>query len=127
MMAITSVSLGQVSHFNTFCLPQSRYRAQQASLFGDLFIVLFLCAQVLDGAFTYMGVHVFGPGIEANPLIAWLMGQLGPALALVSAKSAAIVFGSFLHLLNVHIAVAMLTLVYLALAIGPWTHLLYFF
>jgi hypothetical protein len=88
---------------------------------------VFLCAQVLDGAFTYIGLGVFGHGIEANPLIAWLIGMLGPAGALASAKATAIVAGSFLHLLDVHVAVATLTGMYLVLAIGPWTHLLFFF
>lgn len=126
-MAITSLSLGQVGQIGNFWLPESSNRTQQATWFGNLAIIIFLCAQVLDGVFTYMGVHAFGPTIEANPLIAWLMGQLGPAAALASAKSVAIVLGAFLHLVQVHLAVAMLTLVYLALAIGPWTHLLYFF
>jgi hypothetical protein len=90
-------------------------------------IVLFLCAQVFDGALTYVGLSVFGPSIEANPLIAWLISVVGPAPALVSAKMAAIAAGAFLHLSAVHRIVATLTGFYMLLAIGPWTHLLFFF
>jgi hypothetical protein len=70
---------------------------------------------------------VFGPTIEANPLLAWLIGTVGAAPALASAKTAAIVAGAFLHLISVHRVVATLTCVYLLAAIGPWTHLLFFF
>lgn len=95
--------------------------------YGDVVMVVFLSTQILDGAFTYVGLKVFGPTIEANPLIAWLIGALGPAAALTCAKLAAIGFGAFLHLSAVHRTIATLTGIYLLLAIGPWTHLLFFF
>lgn len=96
-------------------------------VYGDVVMVVFLCTQILDGAFTYVGLQVFGPTIEANPLIAWLIGALGPAAALTLAKVTAIAFGAFLHLSSVHRTIATLTGIYLLLAIGPWTHLLFFF
>src|SRR5262245_60653207 len=117
----------EVLPFGAFGLPEGRPRIPEARLFGDLVIVLFLCSQILDGAFTYVGLQVFGPAIEANPLLAWLIGVVGPAGALTLAKAAAIVAGGFLHLLSVHRVIAMLTGFYLLLAIGPWTHLLFFF
>jgi Domain of unknown function (DUF5658) len=104
-------------------LPSSRLRSR---VFGDLVIIVFLCAQILDGVFTYMGLQIFGPTIEANPLIASLMHTLGPVVALTLAKFAAMVFGAFLHLSAVHNVVATLTGLYLLLAIGPWTSLLFF-
>jgi hypothetical protein len=126
-MAETGLQTHQVAQPGTFWLPERSPVRWQARAFGDLVIVAFLIAQVLDGAFTYVGLQVFGHSIEANPLIAWLIGLLGPAGALASAKSVAIVAGGFLHLLHVHLAVAVLTGLYLLLAVGPWTHLLFFF
>jgi hypothetical protein len=38
-------------------------------LFGDVMVLGFLIVQCLDGAFTYLGVRTWGPGIEANPLM----------------------------------------------------------
>lgn len=107
--------------------PSRGYSPSRRALFGDLVIVLFICAQVLDGAFTYMGLHVFGPSIEANPLVGWLIACIGPAAALAFAKTSAMAAGAFLHLSSVHGVVALLTGFYLLLAIGPWTHLLFFF
>lgn len=117
----------QVAPMGAFGQPQGSLRDRYASLFGDVAIIAFLCAQVLDGVFTYMGLRAFGHGIEANPLIAWLVATMGPVGALASAKAAAIVAGAFLHLADVHGIVAVLTGIYVLLAIAPWTHLLFFF
>ena len=35
--------------------------------FGDLAVLVFVIVQCLDGALTYLGVHTWGMGIEANP------------------------------------------------------------
>ena len=37
------------------------------STFGDLMVVVFLVVQCLDGVLTYLGVSIWGPGVEANP------------------------------------------------------------
>ncbi|HJQ84230.1 MAG TPA: DUF5658 family protein [Candidatus Binatia bacterium] len=43
-----------------------------------------LALQVFDGVATYVGVHA---GMaEGNPLLAWALGQLGPASALLLFK-----------------------------------------
>ena len=42
---------------------------QPKSRFGDLMVVGFVLMQCLDAAFTYVGVSIWGPAIEANPLI----------------------------------------------------------
>jgi hypothetical protein len=118
---------GQVNSAAAFMLPEGREAASESRLFGDLVILLFLCAQVLDGVLTYVGLHAFGPSIEANPLLAWLIAAIGPAGALTSAKGAAIIAGSFLHLFAVHRLIAVLTGIYFLVAIVPWTHLLFFF
>lgn len=95
------------------------------ALFGNAVIVLFLLAQVLDGALTYVGVHAFGRGVEANPLMAWLIHAVGPGPALAGAKAIAAAFGALLHLLEVHLVVAVLTAIYLMAAVTPWVTLLF--
>ena len=93
--------------------------------FGNIALVLFLLAQCLDGVLTYVGVVTFGTGVEANPLIATLMGYLGAATALLTAKTIAAALGIALHLRGVHSAVALLTAFYYVVAILPWVAVLY--
>jgi len=90
------------------------------SAFGDLMVVGFLVVQCLDGVLTYFGVSIWGPGIEANPLISMAMAVAGPIPGLAGAKLVAIAFGIVLHLRRVHNVVALLTLIYLTVAIVPW-------
>jgi hypothetical protein len=92
----------------------------QHSLFGDLVVIGFLCVQVLDGVFTYLGVHMFGPGIEANPLVSSAVAFAGPGAGLTAVKATAIALGMVLHLRRVHNLVALLTAIYFAAAILPW-------
>lgn len=96
------------------------------SLFGDLAVLGFLLAQALDGTLTYIGVHVFGVGIEANPLIGWLIASFGEGPALTGAKLVAGLFGIALHLSCVHRVVAGLAAFYVAVAVLPWLAILYF-
>jgi hypothetical protein len=93
------------------------------SRFGDLVVVGFLVVQFLDGGFTYVGVSIWGPGIEANPLLSSAMAHAGVGTSLALAKSIAIAFGIILHLYRVHTVVAMLTVFYVAAAIVPWAAL----
>src|SRR5215510_9121182 len=73
-------------------------RLSRSTTFGNTVIVLFFLSQALDGAFTYIGILTWGPTIEGNPLLAWLMASVGPGVALASAKLAAAGFGMILHL-----------------------------
>jgi hypothetical protein len=93
------------------------------STFGDLAGVAFLLVQGLDGVFTYLGVSIWGPSIEANPIISSAMAIVGPVSGLATAKLIAISLGIVLHLRRVHNLVAALTAVYVAVAILPWTAL----
>jgi hypothetical protein len=95
------------------------------NLFGDVALVLFLVAQASDGVLTYVGVSIYGAGIEGNPLIAWLMASMGHGLALTTAKMTAASFGIALHLVSVHKAVAALALFYLVAAVYPWAAILF--
>jgi hypothetical protein len=103
----------------------SRARAERLTRFGNWAIVLFLVMQGLDGVFTYVGLAVYGPAIEANPLLSWLMHNFGTAPALAGAKLTAAGLGIVLHLVAVHRAVALLAILYACAAILPWTHLLF--
>jgi hypothetical protein len=93
------------------------------SRFGDLAVIGFVLVQCLDAVFTYRGVSIWGPSIEANPLISSAMATAGVLVGLCAAKGVAIGFGMLLHLHRVHSLVALLTAIYLAAAILPWTAL----
>jgi hypothetical protein len=96
-------------------------------LWGDIVLVLFLLAQAADGALTYVGVSTYGPHMEGNPLVAWLMTTIGDGAGLATAKVTAGFFGIALHLSAVHKAVALLTAFYFAVAIVPWIAILFVF
>lgn len=85
--------------------------------------IAFVVVQALDGAMTFVGMKAFGIHIEANPLIAWYVSMLGPALALCAVKLFAVACGVALYLTAQHKAIAVLALAYLLAAIGPWLHL----
>lgn len=95
------------------------------SRLGDVALVLFLLAQCFDGALTYVGVISFGIESEANPLISGLMLRFGEEAGLLGAKVVAALLGIALHLRQVHGAVALLTVFYVAAAIVPWTAILF--
>lgn len=93
------------------------------SLFGDLVVVSFLVVQYLDGVFTYLGLRIWGPGIEANPIISSAITAGGVVIGLGGAKAVAMAFGILLHLRGVHMLVLVLTAIYFTVAIVPWTAL----
>ena len=92
---------------------------------GIVVLIMFLVTQVCDGVLTYMGVRVYGLGIEANPFLAWLMATLGQGLALATAKTGAGAIGVGLHLAGVRRVVAGLAAFYLLVAILPWIAILF--
>lgn len=85
---------------------------------------MFLCLQVADGAFTYLGITVVGL-TEGNPLIAHYMEQVGVGPSLTAAKLLAVGCALVLHMLMFHRVLAALTLMYLTLAVLPWSWLLF--
>lgn len=103
-----------------------RFVEHRHTAFGNAVILLFILAQAADGVFTYLGVRLLGPGIEANPLMAWLMSAMGEGPGLALAKGVATTLGAALHVATVHRIVAALVLVYLLGAVGPWVHVLFF-
>jgi len=94
------------------------------SVFGDFVVVAFLCAQVLDGVLTYLGIRAWGPGVEANPIVSSAVSVAGLGVGLSAVKLTAIGLGMMLHLRRVHTLVALLTAIYIAAAILPWTAIL---
>lgn len=93
------------------------------SLFGDLTVLGFLVVQCLDGVFTYLGVCMWGPGIEANPIVSSAVAIAGLGTGLAAAKLVAMGCGILLHLQRVHNLIVVLTALYVAVAILPWTAL----
>jgi len=93
------------------------------NLYGNLLVIGFLVVQFLDGGLTYLGVRIWGPSIEGNPLLSSAMVYAGPATSLAAAKFVAITFGIVLHLYKVHTLIGLLTLFYVGAAILPWTAL----
>jgi hypothetical protein len=93
------------------------------SAFGDYAVLCFLVVQCLDGVLTYLGVSIWGPGIEANPLVSSAVQVAGLGTGLAAVKLFAVSLGIVLHLRRVHNLVALLTLIYVGLAILPWTAL----
>ena len=93
------------------------------SLFGDVVVLGFLAVQCLDGVFTYLGVRTWGMNIEANPLVSSAVNVVGLGAGLAATKLMASALGIALHIGRVHAVLALLTAIYLAAAILPWTAL----
>ncbi len=96
----------------------------RASVGRYALLLAFLATQCLDGVFTYIGIGLYGPSVEANPLIAALVREVGQLPGLAIAKSCAAILGVSLYALQVYGAVALLTAFYLVAAILPWTIIL---
>ena len=89
--------------------------------FGDVTVLSFVIVQCLDGVFTYLGVRLWGPTIEANPIVSSAVAVAGIGGGLAATKLFAVGLGMMLHLRRVHGVVALLTGFYIAVAILPWT------
>ena|SRR5258706_13722716 len=87
---------------------------------GDLAVLGFILVQFLDGALTYLGLHLWGPSVEANPLVSSAVSFVGIGAGLAATKLVAIGMGMLLHLQGIHRAVALLTAFYVIVAILPW-------
>ena len=88
---------------------------------GNIAVTCFILVQLADWLATYQGLILFGTEIEGNPLLRFLMERYDIVLALTSAKLAATLAGSFLHLFNRHLEVASLTFIYTCFALIPWS------
>ncbi len=77
-------------------------------LFGNVAVLVFVIVQCLDGALTYLGVHIWGLSIEANPLVSSAVSMAGVGTGLAATKLFAVALGMMLHLRRVHLVVALL-------------------
>ena len=73
-------------------------------------MLVFVVVQGLDGALTYLGVHIWGISIEANPLVSSAVSMAGVGAGLAAAKLFAV-------------GLALLSVFYIAVAILPWAML----
>ena len=87
-------------------------------------LMLFLAAQACDGVFTYAAVSAYGLAAEGNQLLATWMALVGPAPALVGAKTLAAACGVLLYIKGIHRTLAVLTVLYTVGAVGPWIFVL---
>jgi arginine exporter protein ArgO len=83
-------------------------------------VAVFLLAQLCDGIFTYMAIQQFGMLAEGNPLLVTWMALVGPQPALIGAKLLASACGVLLYSAHRHSVLGWLTLLYGAVAVGPW-------
>lgn len=85
-----------------------------------LVLVIFLVAQVLDGALTYAGVRQMGTGVEVNELIVFYMETFGVGAALIGAKGMACGCGLILYVAHYYRPLAVAAGAYLGVAVVPW-------
>jgi hypothetical protein len=83
-------------------------------------LLLFLLAQACDGLFTYSAVQAYGIAAEGNMVLATWMAIAGPFPTLFVAKLVAAGGGVLLYYRGIHRTLALLTLLYVVAAIGPW-------
>jgi hypothetical protein len=84
-------------------------------------LALFTAVQVLDAMLTRTGIHKFGTGIEANPLLALSFAHFGTGATLGAAKLFAIACALVLHLRSHYLVLSVLILFYVYGAIIPWS------
>jgi hypothetical protein len=83
-------------------------------------LMVFLLAQAGDGMFTYAAVQAHGVAAEGNMLLVTWMMLVGPFPTQFVAKLVAAAGGCLLYARGVHRTLALLTLLYMVAAIGPW-------
>jgi len=83
-------------------------------------ICTFLVLQMLDGTMTYAGVRLLGAHVEMNGVLAWYMDIVGVGLAIAAAKAVACVCGCVLYMAQRHRTLAVLSGIYLGVAVVPW-------
>lgn len=103
--------------------PESLSQTQSSALF---LAITLASLQILDGTFTSIGVSLYGIGMEANPILRTLMNVYGVNLTLGLVKSLAILIVFVLYKLSSTVpwvthAFKGLILLYLSLAIIPWS------
>jgi len=75
---------------------------------------------MLDGTMTYAGVRLLGAHVEMNGVLAWYMNLIGAGLAIALAKVVACACGCLLYTTRRHRTLAVLSGLYLGVAVVPW-------
>jgi hypothetical protein len=91
-----------------------------------LVLKIFLVAQVLDGALTYIGISQFGIEAEGNVLLSTLIHAWGVGPALVTAKLFSSACGVMLFAVSVYRVLAAVAGACIGFAVIPWIALLIF-
>ena len=87
---------------------------------ATIVLAVFILTQVLDGALTYWGVTRFGLAVESNAYLLELMQSMGPAQALIAAKTLAVVCGLILFSTTSFRVLAVATGWCFGFAVVPW-------
>ena len=85
-----------------------------------LVLAIFLVAQAMDGALTYVGVREFGIQAEGNTLLTTLMHAWGAGPALIAAKLLASACGVILFSVSVYRLLAAAAGACIGFAVIPW-------
>ena len=83
-------------------------------------LALFAVVQIADAWLTTVGIDRFGIGAEANPMLALPIVLFGPVTAMAIAKSVAVCGAALLYRFSRHSLLAMLTVMYMFVAVMPW-------
>jgi hypothetical protein len=117
--------LGNLSHseVSSAATPGSPVAAGYRAMFGRMTLALFVICQASDGLLTYFAVQMFGHTIEGNPLLVTWMSIAGAGPTILVAKLGACACGIVLYMHGTHRALALLTAIYLCVAVVPWLYL----
>ena len=85
-----------------------------------LLMGLYITAHLLDAVLTYVGVNRLGLGAEGNPIVKWLMQNLGILPSLVVAKALGIGAGVWLYQHNSTSWLMFATVSIFVVAVVPW-------
>lgn len=96
------------------------FRLPNSRTYALALLALFVSVQIADAWLTAFGIDRFGVEAEANPLLAFGFILFGPAAALTIAKGTAVVGAMILYRLSRHLLLALLTVMYVFVAIMPW-------
>ena len=87
---------------------------------GPFPLLSFVVVQCADAWLTTIGIHRFGFGIEANPILSWYAYALGAGVTIFGAKALAVGCAAALHYQGRYRTLSALSALYVVAAIIPW-------